>query len=357
MADRTTFHDPPAVSVVMTVYNCEAYLGEAISSILAQTYTNFEFIIVEGGSTDGSAKVLAEFAGGDARIHPVFMPSRCNMSRALNIGVELARGEWIAYMEADNIALPERLSIQMDWMLHGNVEIGGSLAWIFGKENRPFWFPESHEAIRNYLLLCCAMLQTTMLMPAKIAKINLFDEGAVFQDYEMWTRLAPYYRMGNIQQILVKYRRHSQQHSKINAELDRRDLRKFSQRYFHNLFPEATAEDRAAFDRIVAKEPFPNPFELERAGNWLVRLAQTPDNHLRQVMKGHWYAACFHSTHLGLACYRLYCQMTSQFGVALDARTFNRLWIMCALRLKFGSLPKVWLNSISKVIRRAIDSA
>ena len=352
MADRAAFLHLPPVSVVMTVYNAGPYVAEAIASILAQTYAHFEFIIVDGGSTDGSAAVLAEFAGRDARIRPVFMPSYCNMSRALNIGVEMARGEWIAYMEADNISVPERFAIQLNWMRQSGVEIGGSLAWIFGAENRLFWFPESHAATRNYLLFCCAMLQTTMLIRAEIAKKHLFDEDAVFQDYEMWTRLAPHYRMGNLQQVLVKYRRHPQQHSKINADLDHRDQCKFRRRYFHTLFPEATWQEYAAFDHIVERESFSNLVELERAGNWLVRLAETPDNFLRRQFAGRWLAACLGSAHLGLGCYHVHQQLALQLGGAPAGRVRNRLWLMCALRIASDSRWYTALQSVKRKMTR-----
>jgi glycosyltransferase involved in cell wall biosynthesis len=329
----------------MSVYNANPYVAEAIASILAQTYRNFEFIIVDGGSTDGSDAVVREFAARDDRIRPVYLPT-CGLSHALNVGLALVRGEWVAYMEADNISLPERFASQLDWIQKNSVEIGGSLAKIFGGEERPFWFPETHQAIQHELLFYCAMLQTTTMMRADIAKKHLFDEGAIFQDYEMWTRLAPRYRMGNQPQILVKYRRHPGQASIVKATHITEEQRKYRNRYFHILFPDATEDDYVALDRVIKKEPALDLAELKRAGEWLARLAQTPDNFLRQRMANRWRAACSRLAHLGLGVYRLYRQGAPQFGVGLNRQDDHRLRILCALRFNTGSRMYTTLSAL-----------
>jgi glycosyltransferase involved in cell wall biosynthesis len=347
MTTAADFSAHPLISVVMSVYNAEPYVAEAIASILGQTYSNFEFIVVDGGSTDGSDAIVREFAARDDRIRPVFLPT-CGLSHALNVGLALVRGEWVAYMEADNVALPERFAVQLDWMRQTGVEIGGSLAKIFGGEDRPFWFPETHEAIQHELLFNCAMLQTTMLMRADIAKEHPFDEEAIFQDYEMWTRLAPHYRMGTQQQVLVKYRRHPGQTSIVKAARISEDQQRYRRRYFHTLFPDATEDDYAALDRVIKKEPSPDLSELKRSGEWLARLAQTPDNYLRQRMANRWQAACRRSARLGLACYRLYRQVAPQFGVISDERTYKKLRILCVLQLSSDSRLYAALASVKR---------
>jgi len=347
MTPAADFPDHPLVSVVMSVYNAEPYVAEAIASILAQTYRDFEFIIVDGGSTDGSDAVVRRFAARDARIRPVYLPT-CGLSHALNVGLALVRGEWVAYMEADNVALPERFAIQMEWMRRTGVEIGGSLAKIFGGEERPFWFPETHAAIQRELIFNCAMLQTTMMMRADIAQKHPFDEDTVFQDYEMWTRLAPHYRMGNQPQVLVKYRRHPGQASIVKAARIKEEQRKYRHRYFHTLFPDATAEDYGALNRVVEKEASPTLVEVARAGEWLARLAQTPDNFLRQRMANRWQAACRRSARLGPACYRLYRQVAPQFGAVSDERIDQTLRLLCVLRLSSGSRVYSALSSLKQ---------
>ncbi len=350
------FPERPLISVVMPVYNRERYVAEALSSILAQSYTHLEFIVVvDDGSTDGSADIVRDFAARDARIHPIFM-EHGSQGRARNVGIAAARGELIAHMDDDDIALPPRLAAQITWMRQTGVDICGSYVKTFGTDDGILWFPETHEAIQCELLFRIGLLQPTVLMRADIAKAHPYDEQATYEDYEMWTRIAHLYRMGNTPQILLKERCHPQQIHIVKKISIREDQRTYRHRYFHTLFPETTAGDYAALDRVVEKEPFPNLVELERAGGWLARLAQTPDNLLRQRMAGRWQAACQRSAHLGLGCYRLYRQIAPQFGISPKPGA-PKLWLACALRLKPGSRLEWLLKEIRQVSRRPIDFA
>ena len=101
----------PAISVVLPVYNAEAYVHEAVQSILAQSFTDFELIIINDGSTDGSGAILRELAARDARIVLVERPNGGLVS-ALNAGLEMARADLIARMDADDVAMPERFALQ-----------------------------------------------------------------------------------------------------------------------------------------------------------------------------------------------------------------------------------------------------
>ncbi len=113
------------VPVVMPVYNAAAYLEEAISSILAQTYRHLELIVVDDGSTDESPDVLRAFASRDARVRPLFLPHG-GLSRAINSGIAVAKGELIARMDADDVSAPERFEVQVEWMRQAGVDICGT---------------------------------------------------------------------------------------------------------------------------------------------------------------------------------------------------------------------------------------
>lgn len=340
--------DQPLISVIMSAYNTERYVSDAISSILAQTYTHFEFIILDGGSIDGTACIVREFAAQDARIRPFFLPE-CNQAHAFNVGLAKVQGEWVAFMDSDDIALPERLSVQMDWLHRTGVDICGSLAKRFDQENSILWFPETHEAIRYELLFRCALLPPTVLMRANIFKSHLFSEQTVFLDYELWTRLVPRYSMGNAQQILVKYRRHPQQTTVLKKNQVYGDLCKFRRPYFHTLFPQATAVDYTAIELAAEKKPASNLMELELAGKWLARLAQTPDNFLRERMAGRWLATCQRSARLGPACCRLYRQIAPEFGLAAIKGQF-KLRLMCAFRCGSESIAYKMIASTKRFI-------
>ena len=185
----------PLISVVMPVYDGERYLAEAIRSILNQTYRHFEFIVVDDGSTDGSAAIVRDFAARDARIRSFFL-AHGGQACALNAGIAAAQGELIALMEQDDIALPERFTIQLDWMRRTGVDICGGCLKSFGDADTLWWFPETHKAIRHELLFGSGFHLGSALLRVEIAKSHPYDEQAVACDYEMWTRLAPHYRMG-----------------------------------------------------------------------------------------------------------------------------------------------------------------
>jgi glycosyltransferase involved in cell wall biosynthesis len=99
----------PKVSVLMPNYNCEKYIAEAIESILDQSFTDFEFIIIDDCSTDGSWKIIQEYAEKDARINAMKNEENLKICKTLNRGIEIAKGEYIARMDSDDIAKPEWL--------------------------------------------------------------------------------------------------------------------------------------------------------------------------------------------------------------------------------------------------------
>ena len=114
---------PPKVSVVMPVYNDERYLAEAIASVLGQTYADFELIIVDDGSTDGSRAIIEEYALRDSRVVPILLPGNLGQSSARNRGIERAGGQYIAAMDGDDICLPDRLRRQVNF-LDANPQVG-----------------------------------------------------------------------------------------------------------------------------------------------------------------------------------------------------------------------------------------
>ena len=189
-------------------------------------------------------------------------------------------------------------------------------------------------------------------MRAEICKTHLFQDDSAFEDYEYWTRLAPFYRMGNVPRMLIKHRQHANQSHILEAEDFQNDLHKYSLEYFHGLFPGASATDHTVMACMVRKKPLDSLKDIELAGTWLMRLAQTPDRFLRQRMADRWTAACRRSAHLGFGCYRLYRRMAPRFEVPEDGKARVVLLLACASRLKadskaynvFGGLKGAWAS-------------
>lgn len=347
----TSLADAPPISVVMTVYNGERFLEAAIRSILGQTYEHWELIIADDGSTDASPAIIHAFAAQDTRIRPFYL-THGGSGWAANAAVTQARGALLARMDQDDVALPQRLARQHAWMMKTGVDLCGSCVQGFEDAQGFNWFPETHAAIRHDLLLRPAMLQGTLLLRTTILRDHPYDETARFDDYELLTRLAPLYRLGNVQQVLLKWRCHSAQSHVVQKLALRTEARRWRTRYFATLFSDGCAADAAVVLRLADQEAFASLSDLARAGAWLVRLARTPDNFLRECMAERWRAACLRSAQLGWQAYRLYHRLADEFGVPLDGGDTYRFRLAFALRQPPGSRLRKLAQRGTALVRR-----
>lgn len=319
----------PLVSVVMPVYNAERYLADALRSILGQTYPHFELIVADDGSGDGSPDIIRSFAASDPRVRPLFLPHG-GPARSQNAAVALAQGAFIAQMDNDDIALPQRLAAQVTWMQRTGVDVCGSCAVNFEGADNLDWYPETHQAICHDMVLRSGFIHPTVMARAAVLKAHPYREGVVTEDYELWTRLAPLYRFGNVPQVLLKRRCHPQQ---MTARLlaHRADWDRLRRHYFLTLFPDAADEDFAVVGPLPYRDRISRLADLERAGRWLVRLADTPEPYFRRRMAEYWRRTCRRSAHLGPGCFRTYRRIASQFGLAVPSGSLT-LWLACILR-------------------------
>lgn len=197
----------------MSVYNERTYVEKAVQSILGQTYADFEFIIVNDGSTDGSKEALEQYASSDDRIRLVHQENR-GLPESLNRGLEMARGSYIARMDADDISHPERFEHQVRF-LETNPQVGivgtqiekidsqGQVRWK--------WSPPTHPDAIAWRLF----FDTCFCHPTVMARRSLLEElggyadwAEVGQDYELWTRAVLETRLANLPSRLYKARRH-----------------------------------------------------------------------------------------------------------------------------------------------------
>ena len=142
----------PMISVVMPVYNAEKYVAEAVESILQQTYTDFEFIIIDDCSTDNSYGILQTYAAKDIRIRLFKNDVNNKLPNTLNFGIAQSNGKYIARMDADDISLPERFAKQVEFMeSHPEIGVCGTLIKEFIDENeqitRMVEYPVEHKLI------------------------------------------------------------------------------------------------------------------------------------------------------------------------------------------------------------------
>jgi hypothetical protein len=214
LAEAVTGKDrQPRVSVVMPACNAERYLREAVESILAQTFDDFEFVVVDDGSTDRTWTLLRSYR--DARMRCCRNDENAGVTRSLNRGVAAARGDYIARQDADDVSRPSRLETQVAYLeAHPEVGILGSAYQVIDAEGRPRGLgrpPESDTEIRWQTLFHSAFCHSAvMLRREALAGIKgPYDEAAVYaEDYDLWAKLVRRTKAANLPQLLVRHRVH-----------------------------------------------------------------------------------------------------------------------------------------------------
>jgi len=201
----------PAVSVVMPVLNGEKYLRLAIESVLNQTFSDFEFIIINDGSTDETEKIINSY--NDPRIKYIQNSENLGLSKSFNIGIRATTGELIARMDADDISVNDRLEKQVKYLKnHLDISILGSAIIRIDESGQKLGVssrPTSHEGVKWQSLFSTPLFHPTVMARAVVLKGNLFDENLHnSEDYELWSRLlfTTSTRFANLREPLLRYR-------------------------------------------------------------------------------------------------------------------------------------------------------
>jgi glycosyltransferase involved in cell wall biosynthesis len=201
----------------MPVYNGERYLREAIDSILSQSYANFELIIVDDGSTDGSLSILREYEKKDARVKAISRPNT-GIVGALNDAIAASGGEYLARMDADDVALPNRFDVQVRYLdEHPEVVMLGSRVIMIDADGWDIGDMVSvghgHQEIDDALLGGgWPIVHPTVVMRREaVEKVGRYHEGTFpNEDHDLFLRLAEIGQLDNLREPLLKYRRHMQ---------------------------------------------------------------------------------------------------------------------------------------------------
>ncbi len=229
---------PPKVTVVMPVCNGARYLHQAIDSILCQTFADFEFIIIDDGSTDGTLSILNRYAQKHRHIRLIAREHK-GLAESLNEGIECACGEWIARMDADDISLPQRFERQLRWLSQTNADICGSgYKLLGGADRRVHKHPESDVAIKMKLLFDSSFAHPTVMMRSHLAKQLRYDKAwEKCEDYDLWERAARAgWKMTNVPETLLLYRQHDAQISTSSYTYQQALARKIRRRYWEFIF-------------------------------------------------------------------------------------------------------------------------
>jgi glycosyltransferase involved in cell wall biosynthesis len=199
------------VSIIMPVYNGNKFVSAAINSILKQTYTSFEFIIIDDGSTDETAKTVQTFM--DNRI--LFIQNKVNKGLvfSLNKAIELAKGKYIARMDADDVALLTRIEKQVNF-LEKNPKValvGTNIQFLINnKLANKMRLPSTNKAAHCRLLFNTTFVHPSVMLRSEILKVYQYDAQAFpAEDYDLWVRIAQNHQIANLNQTLLHCRLHN----------------------------------------------------------------------------------------------------------------------------------------------------
>ena len=210
----------PRITVIMPVYNCELYIKEAVDSILNQTFADFDFLIIDDASTDKTVSIIKEYK--DSRIQLIEKTVNTGYTISLNYGLKVAKGEYIARMDGDDISLPNRFEKQIAFLdSNPDVVLCGAAIKVIDSD-RVIMYPESHDNIKLEFLT-----QNCIVHPSVMIRKSILDFHSLTydinkepaEDYNLWVKLLNYGKLYNIQEVLLYYRVHSCQVSQKRFSL------------------------------------------------------------------------------------------------------------------------------------------
>ncbi len=235
----------PLVSVILPVYNGEAFLREAIESILNQTYQPIELIVIDDGSTDNTPTILKDYEGKIRH----YRQSNQGLVKTLNLGLSLANGKYIARMDADDISHPQRLEKQINYLeANPDVNLLGTSCYYInfnGKIIGRGQVPRTNGGIKWVLLFASPFIHPSVI----IKKDFIFNNGLLFnekfpyaEDYELWGRILKNSKAANLPEPLISYRIHQK-----NISIQNKNI----QLYFHKIISKNILQDTFPNMKII----------------------------------------------------------------------------------------------------------
>ena len=281
---------PPRVSVLMPVRNGAQYLRAAVDSILAQTFADFEFIIVDDGSDDGTPDIVRQYSRHDLRV-ALLQQERRGITVALNAGLRAARGQYLARMDADDIAYPHRFERQIQ-ALERDPQLVAVGCWLehIDPDGDPLelaCWPVSHQQIEEQLL----QGRNGLPHPAAMIRLDVLqhiggyrEEFPVAQDKDLWLRLGEAGKLANLPEVLLQYRQHLASIGSLQGPAQARCVR---------------AALHAAYQRRgIPLPPHLNPVADTRANADISEAVQLID---RQRVRRRWIRTAIKSGHFATA--------------------------------------------------------
>jgi hypothetical protein len=303
----------PRVTVLLPVFNGEAYLRESMDSILGQTWRDLELLVIDDGSRDGSAAIAASYEDARVRLHR--NAQNLGVVATLNEGLELARGEYLARMDADDVAHPRRLERQVRYLdAHPEVAALGTAVRNFGEVRSSWTLKADPPAVRARLLFECAMCHPTVTLRLEVLRRHGLRYDSAYphaEDWALWVAIAEWAAAANLPERLLRYRTHPQQVSKTENVAQLRTIRRIFAVQLARLGIEASEADLDLHQGIASGVFAASADFLDRADAWLRRIAGAAGAlpaadaaALSEEAAFRWARACRRSRRLGLFALR-----------------------------------------------------
>ena len=337
--------DDPILSVVMPVYNGEKYLAEAIDSVLQQTFKNYELVIINDGSSDGSDGIIKNFA--DERIRYMTNEGNKGVAYTRNRGLQIANGKYLAWMDCDDLIHPQRFEKQVAFM-ENHPEFGLCGTWLerFNKKRTgTFKAPSDPEVISGTLLFKPSIPNATaMLRMSKIRDHKLFYNEAlpIAEDYDFVFRCSKHMRMTNLKEILYSYR---DSETSIMKKFGSEESKSFNihkivyKETLKYIGVEASESNLYLHWSIASEKRISDIIEYKKCFDWLIALRETNKKTkvydqvaFRKVLAQLFYFLSTKSAKIGSPVLRFYLQRSiSDFGFpSIDKIT--KLTARCLMR-------------------------
>lgn len=264
----------PLISVVLPVYNAEKYLQEAVTSILQQTYSHFELILINDGSTDGSEKICLSFK--DERIVYVKNETNLGLITTLNKGITSAKGDYIARMDADDVALPDRFNRQLEmFQKHTDALIVSSDYYsLNGNKKKRIFNRNLSDEMKTTLLFATCFCHPTVMIKNEFAKLNVWYDATSkhVEDYKLWMDLSFHGKFYSVAEPLLLYRSHSQQVSALHNDTQLKNSNFLRENYLIQLGFVFTENELRIHNCIGNNEFITSLEQLKVIEKWLVSL-------------------------------------------------------------------------------------
>ncbi|MBM9538196.1 glycosyltransferase family 2 protein [Desulfobulbus alkaliphilus] len=331
----------PLITVIMPVHNGAQYLEEAIDSVLAQSFTDFELLIINDHSTDESVDIISGYK--DHRIRLINAPERLKLAGALNLGMREAQGEFLARMDADDISLPKRLQTQLQF-LQNHAELGLCGTWISyfpEKYKKIEQYPLSREEVYAFSLFHSPFAHPTVMMRRSwFTRYNLWYDVTYYptEDFDLWSRALQHFPGANIPEVLLQYRIHPSSLTRADWSTMDEQAAAIIRRGLEALGLKADMVHARQHRTIAMVQIERTSQALADARTWLAQIIKSnaqknvyPQQVLKKVTEDLWFRLCMRyagsepSAPLHFLCHRFYSS-----PILLS----KRLAILCASAFK-----------------------